>query len=695
MIKIDGRFLVASLSRDSEEELTSLWPPAPVMASDVPLSFWGGIDPVTGVVIDTSHPLAGLSVTGKILCLPSGRGSCTASQVLLELILRNMAPAALVLRDSDGLACVGAIVAQEIFQLGYLDILCIGDSGYSQLLASIASAGGDDSGSLFGRITEAGQLAMYPVCGDQSSFHTRETDVRQTDRVTHTETLNENELQLLNDSRSDAERMALKVIFRYAKISSSSVIMDKEAHQQDYLPISQSHIDGCTYIGPGGLNFVRRLVSAGGKVKVPTTLNSVSADRQHWRALGVPEEYAMNSIALGDAYLELGCQPSFTCAPYLLSSAPFADQDIAWGESNAVVYANSVIGARTEKYADYLDICCAIAGIVPAVGMHIPFNRRPCIILDGTAMFADLWEELSNQTSLLDVDLLFPTLGHLCGTLSDGRVPILIGLQNWKISKDQLKAFCAAFGTTASSPLIHIAGITHEAKNPGTVEEFLSECGDTVRTIDASDLYSTFMLLDAQQANLTKNANNKIDLIALGNPHLSISECRDLAKLIQSTTQINNSDDGSSLRHKETRIMACMSRAVHAEANPSDLKVIQDFGVEFVFDTCWCMLLDEPVIPTSQSATILTNSGKYAHYGPGLTNRNFRLGSMADCVLASKTGVYPRRNSQSNIAMRGAPSSFQFLARRSLHDTTTTQVTRTGTSTTAYRRILTIFSRWH
>jgi cis-L-3-hydroxyproline dehydratase len=409
-------------------------------------------------------------------------------------------------------------------------------------------------------------------------------------------------------------------------------------------------------------------VQAGGKVKVPTTLNSVSADRQRWQALGVPEEYALASIALGDAYLELGCQPSFTCAPYLLQSAPVAGQDIAWGESNAVVYANSVTGARTEKYADYLDICCAIAGIVPAAGVHLAENRRPRIVLDGSTVFAEL-KQIGNDR--LDMDLLFPTLGHLCGTLSVGRVPIVLGLEDWTISTDHFKAFCAAFGTTGSSPLIHIAGVTPEAKDPVTVEEFVTTSGDNVRTIVMHDLEETFQLLD-----VNAGIKETIDLVALGNPHLSVSECQDLAQLIR--------DEGGSRKHADTRIIACMSRSVHEQADARHLQEMKDFGVEFVFDTCWCMLLDEPIVPVNPAASILTNSGKYAHYGPGLTNRQFRFGSMSDCIQAAKTGVYPSRAATQSVSspLMGSSSS-AFLAKQ-----------RRNYTTIALHRVTSLLRRW-
>jgi cis-L-3-hydroxyproline dehydratase len=172
-------------------------------------------------------------------------------------------------------------------------------------------------------------------------------------------------------------------------------------------------------------------------------------------------------------------------------------------------------------------------------------NRRHRIVLDGSTVFAEL-KQIGNDR--LDMELLFPTQGHLCGTLSDGRVPIALGLEDWAISTDHLKAFCTASGTTGSLPLIHIAGVTPEAKDPVTVEEFATASGDNV----LHDLKETFQLLDA-------NAGIKetIDLVALGNPHLSVSKCQDLAQRIR--------DDGSR-KHADTLIIACMSRSVHAQA---------------------------------------------------------------------------------------------------------------------------------
>ena len=599
MSLVEGRVLVAGGGSTETSE---------IMTTTVGLSFWGGIDPITGSVIDVSHPWYGQNVADKIMCLPSGRGSCTASQVLLELILNNRAPRAIVLRDVDAMACVGALVASSVFKKKIPDIICLGTDNFGDLLASNAK---------FGQVAAGGQLMIGNSAKDIAGLS---RSIQNIHRAPSGFDMNREEQHMFASARSDAERMALSVLIAYARITSP----DKPI----YVDISKVHVDGCTYIGPGGLEYVQRLVAAGGKVCVSTTLNSGSADRQRWQALGVKKVHALNAIALGDAYLELGCQMSFTCAPYLLEDPPKLGQDVAWGESNAVVYANTVLGARTEKYADYLDICCAIVGKTVATGVHLQENRQPLIILDAT----DLMELLWNHREASGIDALFPILGHLCGTLSDGQIPILIGMEKWKeiVTSDHLKAFCAAYGTTGTSPLIHIAGITPEAFRPQVVQQLLANSGGRTRKLHFDDMKACYDTLDSS------SDNEKVDLVALGNPHLSLCECEKLVEIVKEI---------KSTKSDATRIIACMSRKLFLEAKDrGHILPLEEFGVEFVNDTCWCMLLDPPVIPVQPNATIMTNSGKYAHYGPGLTQRGFRFGSMDDCIQAAVTGTFKARS---------------------------------------------------
>jgi predicted aconitase len=290
--------------------------------------------------------------------------------------------------------------------------------------------------------------------------------------------------------------------------------------------------------------------------------------------------------------------------------------------------------------------------MVPAVGAHLTENRKPTVILDATDLFSD------HNLFSTRMDMLFPILGHLCGTLSDGKVAILIGLEKWsdQATLDNLKSFCAAFGTTGSSPLIHIAGITPEARDKPTIDDFIVGCNDNRRIISVSQLEETLQTLDSGGTE----SDEEVKLIALGNPHLSTSECELLADLVQSVGLPKRPD---------IRLIACISRDIYEAASKRHLETLKDFGMEFVNDTCWCMLLDAPVIPADPKAKILTNSGKYSHYGPALTNRLFRFGSLEDCIQTATSGTY-------RISRLSGTTSPTRLTSRRRFATTTLQTTR-------------------
>mmetsp|Transcript_7773 Transcript_7773/g.8572 ORF Transcript_7773/g.8572 Transcript_7773/m.8572 type:complete len:780 (+) Transcript_7773:276-2615(+) len=696
----------------------------PVLCSNVPLSFWGGIDERTGIIIDTSHPLRGKNVSNTILVLPSGRGSCTASQVLLELILNRLSPRALILRDRDGLVCVGALVAR--FVLGFrqqgreksqspdgipvLDVLQV-NNDHEEIMYDSSTTTFDtliEYGPKYGSVLFDGKLVVGQTIKEVEEKIVRFTSLQdiefKEDTIPYEKyklrreedcdvdfdfELSQDERRMLDEASTVTEFRAVEVLIRYARI------VTPPASTPTYIDVTRAHIDGCTYIGKGGLRFVEQLVEGGGHVKIPTTLNSVSTDLRHWERLGIRDDETLrNSIRQADAYVALGCSSrSFTCAPYLLEKdtvtnvtkecdekddthsitaismdIPQKGDQIVWGESNAVVYANTVLGARTEKYADYLDICCAIIGTVPAIGVHLDEYRTPTMILEMEDNVLDFMSQDDQDDSFA---LLFPVLGHLCGSLSDGEVPLLVGLEKYadRVNFDHLKSFCAAFGTTAASPLIHIAGITPEARLADI--DGWKRSATRSRSILATNLQETFDLLDQQKShiqnsitvsevsnnceedygdeNRNDNTNNdKVDWVALGNPHLSLSEVDDLLRLVENRVAL--SKDQNTKKHDDVAVFACISRSLYDKS--PNVKKLEDFGFTFVRDTCWCMLLEPPMIPSKANATILTNSGKYAHYGPGLTSRKFRFGSTKDCVDAAWTGFLPRRSTNQDVPWR-------------------------------------------
>lgn len=546
----------------------------PLLYADVGLSFWGGVDPFSGEVIDRHHPLSGECLAGRVLAIPSGRGSCTGSSVLMELISNGHAPAALVLAEADEILTLGVLVAQTLFERS-LPVLCIGSEAFAGLQRkAFASVDGT-------------HLSLFDTAPDDTA-PTSISDTPTADPGTGIE-LTEHDRALLDGSYGKAAQVAMQIVLRMAQLQGAAQLID----------ITQAHIDGCIYTGPASLRFAQQLVEWGARVRVPTTLNSISVDQRRWRELGIDPVLGVPASALGDAYMAMGAQLSFTCAPYLLDSAPKAGEQIVWAESNAVVYANSVLGARTLKYPDYLDICIALTGRAPLIGCHLESQRKARLHVQ-VPQLADL------------DDAFYPLLGYHIGALAGSHIPLVSGLEHHHPDRDDLKAFGAAFATTSAAPLFHIAGVTPEALNPAQVlDQDLA-----VIKINAQDL-----LLSWQELNSARDS--RVDVVSLGNPHFSLTEFAHLARLCQGRH-----------RHPDVVLAITCGRAVLEQArNAGHIAVLEAFGVTLVTDTCWCML-GEPVIPPS-ARNLMTNSGKYAHYAPGLVGRKVHFASLAECVDAA------------------------------------------------------------
>lgn len=546
---------------------------APLLYAEVGLSFWGGVDPFSGEVIDRHHPLSGECLAGRVLAIPSGRGSCTGSSVLMELISNGHAPAALVLAEADEILPLGVLVAQTLFQRS-LPVLCIGKEAFGQL-----------RGKAFARVDGNG-LSLYDSTPDDTPAPRND---RPTEDAHSSIELTAHDRALLDGSQGKAAQVAMQIVLRMAHIQGAKYLVD----------ITQAHIDGCIYTGPASLRFAQQLVAWGAKVRVPTTLNSISVDQRRWRELGIDPALGVPASALGDAYMAMGAQLSFTCAPYLLDSAPKAGEQIVWAESNAVVYANSVLGARTLKYPDYLDICIALTGRAPLIGCHLEDQRKARLHIEVPP--------LSN----LD-DSFYPLLGYHIGALAGSRIPLVSGLQQQHPNLDDLKAFGAAFATTSAAALFHIAGVTPEALDPTRVID---------GPLPVFKLSLEELRLSWQELNSARDA--RVDVVSLGNPHFSLSEFARLASLCQGRH-----------RHPDVVLAITCGRTVLEQARVAGyIAVIEAFGAVIISDTCWCML-GEPVIPPA-ARNLMTNSGKYAHYAPGLVGRKVHFASLAECVDAA------------------------------------------------------------
>jgi predicted aconitase len=383
----------------------------------------------------------------------------------------------------------------------------------------------------------------------------------------------------------------------------------------ELMDVSQAHIDGCGLLSESGLEFAETLAAKGAKVSIPTTLNMVPLDLQNWREFGINEEFAAKAIRQAKAYTDMGCIPTYTCAPYQGYLTPRFGQQIAWGESNAICYANSVLGARTNRYGDYIDICAAITGRVPKCGLHLRENRKGQILL----RLVDI------APAIMQSSTFYATLGHLTGSLAEDKIPVIEGLPA-EASGDELKALCAAAASSGEVALFHAIGVTPEANT--SEEAFQGEEPERIIDISLSDLRRSRSDLSTTQ----EGAN--LDLVVLGCPHFSFDEFRELAKLIQAETE-----KGKSL-HPHVRFVVISCQTSFALLQRSDLiSALADFGIEVTLDTC---VFHTPMV-SLDTKVIMTNSGKCAYYAPGELGVQVAFGSMAECVESAVTGHVCRK----------------------------------------------------
>jgi hypothetical protein len=386
----------------------------------------------------------------------------------------------------------------------------------------------------------------------------------------------------------------MSIVVRMAEVSGAAELLD----------ITGAHIDSTVYIGEAGLEFAERLSGLGAKVAVPTTLNVSGLDEHHWQEWAVPSDWARQAQRQMVAYQSMGTIPTWTCAPYQLQTKPVFGQQIAWGESNAIVFANSVIGARTERYPDLFDICCAITGRAPAIGLHLTENRAGQLLF----RLVDIPDDLQRR------DDFYPVLGNLIGDLARDKIPVIDGLSVMP-DEDQLKAFGAAAASSGGVALFHMVGITPEAL---TLDQAF-QGHSSLETVDV-----TMESLRESRRQLSHADGDELHLVVLGSPHFSLAEFKRLAPLV----------DGKR-KHPQVKFLVTSSRAMTQLADKAGfIKSLQDFGAQITVDTC---ILTSPMLPRDIQS-LMTNSAKFAYYSPGMLQKNIAFGSLEDCVTSAVKG---------------------------------------------------------
>jgi predicted aconitase len=405
--------------------------------------------------------------------------------------------------------------------------------------------------------------------------------------------LTDQDQNILSGSEGEAARLAMQILCDMGEIFEADQMM----------PVSQVHIDMTLYMVDAGVEFVERLAELGGRFAVPTQLNPSAVDLRRCRELRVPAELEEKSRRLERAYLKMGATPTWTCAPYQQGMIPGFGEQIAWGESNAIAFANSVIGARTNRYADLVDVCAGIIGRVPRFGLHLSENRRAEILVTLEGFTPEMFANSA----------IYPLLGYVFGEIAAGRIGALEGMPE-AVTMDDLKAFSASAASSGAVGLFHLVGITPEAPT-------LEACFDGGAPPPL--VMTPRMVADAEE-RLSDCTVERPDLVALGCPHFSTAEFTDLTELLQG-------------RPVDPSISCWVftSRAVYAQVEERGvLERVHSAGVKVFTDGC---PLQYPVQSWDFRAA-MSNSAKFANYCYSQTGLRVIYGSLRECVDTAVNG---------------------------------------------------------
>ena len=399
----------------------------------------------------------------------------------------------------------------------------------------------------------------------------------------------------LNGENGPLRQFAMSLVLRAAEIWRAPYLIET----------GFAHIDACHFNGQAHLDFARMLARDGARFPIPVWTNTlpVSLLQNDGRAANDPN-FVAGAREVAEIYRKLGCRPVWTCAPYQLPEGPGFGDQIVGSESNAVAYYNSVVGARTQKYGDFLDVCCALTGRVPFAGLHQDEGRRGQVEFDLTGLSEDV---LRHEETC-------PLIGHIMGERAGSSIPVLRGLRG-DTPSDGLKAMAAAAGASGGVAMFHAIGVTPEA--PDAEAAYQGGTPEQVHRIIADDL-------TAAKSSLSTVTSGGLDMVALGTPHFSIHEFRRLAQAIE----------GQHI-HSDLRFYVSTARFVADAARAEGLlDPIERAGIEVLTDTCTYF---SPAVRACRGR-VMTNSAKWAFYAPGMLPVKVCFAGLEDCVASAIRG---------------------------------------------------------
>jgi predicted aconitase len=395
--------------------------------------------------------------------------------------------------------------------------------------------------------------------------------------------LTKQEQAMLDGKEGYAVRKSMEILVALGEIFGAKNLID----------VGSVQVAGVSYhnLGDAGLEFLNTL-AADGKVKVLTTLNPAGMDLENWQQLGISPEFAEKQNLVIDAFTRMGILVSCTCTPYLIGNLPLYGEHVAWSESSAVTFANSVLGARTNREGGPSALAAAFVGKTPCYGLHLDENRAPDVHVKVNA----------ELTKLSD----WGALGYAIGKKAENKIPYITGIKTADL--DELKSFCASVVTYGAKPLFYMKGIT-----PGA--ELQKQPSEMV-VVEKSDLKNAYDNINDQVSD--------IDFVCVGCPHCSIKEIAEIASLLKGKKVAEG-----------TELWVATSRTAKQLADKRGYTAtIEEAGGKFACDTCMA------VAPLKgRFKALATTSAKGCFYSRQNLMKT-KMGSMKECVEAAVTGKW-------------------------------------------------------
>jgi predicted aconitase len=391
--------------------------------------------------------------------------------------------------------------------------------------------------------------------------------------------LTQEEKDMLEGKQGKATRKSMEIITTLGEIYGAERL----------IPVTSVQIAGVSYhnLGEAGLEYLAEMAEDG-QTRVLTTLNPAGMDLEEWEKHGISKDFAVNQHRVVDAFSRMGVVTTCTCTPYLIGNLPHYSEHIAWAESSAVCFSNSVIGALTNREGGPSALAAALTGKTAEYGLHLQENRVAQVKYD-------VQIELKNTDD-------FGLLGKVIGDRTRKEIPYIIGVE--QATTDQLKSFCASVATYGGVALFHMENIT---PNRTPIPE-------KTEVVTVEDI--------AKARAEINDENAEIDFISIGCPHASIKDIRKIANLL----------DGQKVTEGKTVWITTAKPTKDLAIKMGYYEKIERAGAYLVSDACCA------VAPLKgKFKGLMTDSAKACYYGRGKNKFMTRVSTIEDCIKEAIT----------------------------------------------------------